>query len=157
MSGTFHRIADAVQVAALWFLLGFLTGHSLAPAPRLEPLPAPAPQRDPLEKPRPAPVHHTGHFTVSYLEPRYGSPASAAIRDQLAGADWKPLDCTFRSYTDGQAELKTLGFTPHFTSADLPLVFIQETGPQGAPIIDTIRSPATAAAVLTRIQELRGR
>lgn len=108
----------------------------------------------------PAPIAqapaHKGHFTVSYIEPRYPSPASAAVRGQLAGEDWAALDATFRSYTEGQGQLTTLGFVGHFRSADLPIAFLQEDGPGGAPIIGSFRSPASGDAVLAWVKEFRG-
>jgi hypothetical protein len=158
MSDRFGKILDAVQIAVLWFALGLVAGQSIPHvSPRLAPAPLPAPAPATKPAPRPHTVAHAGHFTISYIEPRYGSPASAAVRDGLAGVDWKPLDCTFRSYVEGQEELKTLGFVPRFTASDLPVLFVQESGPKGAPIIDTVKGPASAAAVLTRIQELRGK
>jgi hypothetical protein len=115
------------------------------------PIPAPVPVR-------PAAVRHTGHFTVSYIEPVHPSAASAAVRHDLAALDWSGLDATFRAYTHGQEQLTTLGFSTIYAAADLPMVFIQETGADGsAPIVPPpLRSPATAAAVVDRVKELRG-
>jgi hypothetical protein len=99
---------------------------------------------------------HTGHLWVTYVEARYGSPAAGAVRDELAGVDWKGLDATFRAYTEGQEQLALLKFATHFTTADLPILFVQDGTLRGGGIIDTIRGPASADAVVSRIRELRG-
>jgi hypothetical protein len=117
---------------------------------------APAPVPSPV---RPvSAAKHTGHFTVSYIEPVYPSPASTAVRHDLAGVDWGGLDTTFRAYTHGQEQLQTLGFSTLYVAADLPMVFVQETNASGAaPIVPPpLRSPATADVVVARVKELRG-
>jgi hypothetical protein len=114
-----------------------------------EPAPAPAPV--------PPAVKHTGHFTVSLIEPKYTRADVAAIRHDLAGFDWATLDTSFRGYSDGQEQVTSLGFGTQFTPADLPIVFVQETQPSGAaPIIDRMK-PTSAAVVIDRIKALRGR
>jgi len=121
------------------------------------PRPAPSPAPLPAPPPAPAPVAaHTGHFTVSYIEPRYPSPASGAVRDGLAKTDWTPLDATYRSYTEGQSQITSLGFTPHFKTSDLPIVMLQEDGPSGSPIIDKLKSPPSAEAVVNWVKGFRG-
>jgi hypothetical protein len=94
---------------------------------------------------------------VSYIEPRYPSPASAAVRDGLAQVKATGIDTTYRSYIEGQEQLTTLGFTPHFKSADLPMVFLQEDTPAGSPIIGSLKSPATADAVVKWVLGFRGK
>jgi hypothetical protein len=166
-----RKVKDAVVSAALWLLIGWFSAAyyyrpTAVPCSRpvpaavpVVPAPAPAPAPDP---PAPAPppalpaVAHKGHFTVSLIEPRYPSPASAAVRDQLAGENWMPLDTSYRSYTEGQNQLTALGFVPYFKSADLPIVFLQEDGPTGAPIIGSMKSPASADAVLSWVRGFRG-
>jgi hypothetical protein len=65
----------------------------------------------------------------------------------------------FRAYTHGQDELTSLGFTSRYTTADLPIVFFQETQSNGkAPLIDPpMKSPPNATAVIDRVKELRGK
>jgi hypothetical protein len=95
-------------------------------------------------------------LTVSLIEPKYTRADIAAIRHDLAGYDWGSLDTSFRGYSDGQEQVQALGFTTHYTTADLPLVFIQETQPSGAaPIVDRIK-PSSAAVVIDRVKRLRG-
>jgi hypothetical protein len=125
-----------------WVLLQWDGGPDVLPKP-----PSPIPVK---------PVQHTGHLTVSLIEPRYTRADIAAVRHDLAGFDWANLDATFRGYSDGQDQVQALGFTAHYTPADLPIVFIQETQPSGAaPIIDRIK-PGSAAVVIDRVKELRG-
>lgn len=116
-------------------------------------LPAPRPVA-------PAPIAqapaHKGHFTVSYIEPKYPTQASAAVRDGLAKLKATGIDTTYRSYIEGQAQLTTLGFVPYFKPADLPIVFLQEDQPGGSPIIGSLKSPASADAVVAWVQEFRG-
>jgi hypothetical protein len=146
MTKLWFRVA---LTGALCFGLGFGVAWHIAPRPTLSPpIPAPAP----AVKPQPR-----GHFTVSYIDQVHSKPASAAVRDSLAAADWAGLDATFRAYTHGQDELTALGFATLYVAADLPTVFIQETRPDGrAPIIDQIRAPASAELVLTHVTALRG-
>jgi hypothetical protein len=95
---------------------------------------------------------------VSFIEPLYPSPAAAAIRHDLAAYDWAGLDTMFRAYTDGQQELKTLGFTSHYVPADLPIVFVQETMPNGsAPLVGAPIKPTSAAQVVSHVKGLRGK
>jgi hypothetical protein len=157
------KIYGVVAAAVAWFLIGFVVARELAPAPAPAPIPAPAPAPSPpILAPSPPPpppiVRHTGHLTVSYIEPIHVKPSGIVARHQLAGVDWASMDASFRAYTDGQDELHTLGFDRHYTAADLPLVFIQETGPTGqAPIIPPpIHAPASAQVVVDRVKELRG-
>ena len=159
-----HKVRDAICVSALWFFAGFLVCYvevrptgpppQPSPAPIVQPVPAPAPA--PAPAPQPIPVKHTGHLYLSYIEPRYGTPASAAVRDDLAAIDWHALDATFRAYVDGQEELTTLGFLKPIQETGLPAAFIQESGPKGAPIIGTVEGPASAAVVLSTVKGLRG-
>jgi hypothetical protein len=137
--------AASTYILIGWVAAGYFKPVSVAPRPVAPPAPIPI-----------AATKHTGHFTVSYIEPRYGSPASAAVRDDLAALDWHALDTTFRAYTEGQDELKTLGFVSHFASTGLPVCFVQETGPKGAPIIATVEGPASAAVVVSTVKGLRG-
>jgi hypothetical protein len=103
-----------------------------------------------------APALHTGHFTLSYIEPKYPMPASAQVRDQLAGENWTAIDATYRSYTDGQSQLTSLGFTRCYAAADLPIAFLQEDQAAGSPIIDKMKSPASADAVVAWVKGFRG-
>jgi hypothetical protein len=93
---------------------------------------------------------------VSYIEPRYPTPASAAVRDGLAQVKATGIDTTYRSYVEGQQQLTSLGFTPHFKSSDLPIVFLQEDTPAGSPIIGSLKSPASADAVVKWVLGFRG-
>jgi len=111
----------------------------------------------PAPDPPAAATAHTGHFTVSYVEPRYPSPASAAVRDGLARIKATGIDTTYRSYVEGQTQLATLGFTAHYKPADLPIVFLQEDQAGGSPIIGSLRSPASADAVVAWVKGFRGR
>jgi hypothetical protein len=97
-----------------------------------------------------------GHFTVSYIEPKYPSPTSAAVRDGLAKVKATGIDTTYRSYVEGQEQLTTLGFTTYFKSADLPIVFLQEDQAAGSPIIGSMKSPASAEAVVSWVRGFRG-
>jgi hypothetical protein len=150
MSDWATKLEGSIYAAVTYILIGWVAAGYFRPVP---PVPGPVPPPAPVAI---RPAKHTGHLYVSYIEPRYGTPTSAAVRDALAGTDWSKLDATFRSYTDGQDELTTLGFDKHFEAADLPEVFIQESGPKGAPIIATVNGPASASIVLARIKELRG-
>jgi hypothetical protein len=160
-----RKVKDAITTAALWLLIGWFSAayyyRSLQPAAVPFPSPAPAPVGPPAPALPPAPAPpaapvHTGHFTLSYIEPKYPSPASAAVRDGLAQVKATGIDTTYRSYTEGQTQLTTLGFTPYFTTADLPIVFLQEDGPTGSPIIGSMKSPASAEAVVAWVQGFRG-
>jgi hypothetical protein len=118
---------------------------------------ASAPVPAPTSRPPAAAVPYGGHLTVTYVDQLYAAPAAAAVRDSLAGVDWRVLDTTFRAYTHGQDELKTLGFTTRYSTADLPIVFIQVTQPTGqAPIIDEMKGPTSADVVVNRVKALRG-
>jgi hypothetical protein len=133
-----------ISSGAGWVLLQWSDGPDLGPLPKP---PSPVPVK---------PVQHSGHLTVSLIEPRYTRADIAAVRHDLAGFDWGGLDATFRGYSDGQEQLQGLGFTSHYTAADLPIAFIQETQPSGeAPIIDRIK-PGSAAVVIDRVKQLRG-
>jgi len=144
---------EYIQAAVTWFALGFAvaTGYHQPAGP-----PVPVPDRPVPTVPVPVALKHNGHFTISYIEPRYPSPASAAVRNDLANTDWHALDATFRAYTLGQAELTTLGLDKHFDPANLPIALIQETGPKGAPIVATVAGPASAGDVLGTVKGLRG-
>ena len=159
-----RKLKDAATTAALWLLIGWGSAayyyRSLPPAPVAPPAPIQAPVPAPAPPVLPAaPVHsgHSGHFTVSYIEPKYPTPASAAVRDGLAQVKATGIDTTYRSYTDGQAQLTTLGFDRYFTPADLPIVFLQEDQPNGSPIIGSLKSPASADAVVTWVKGFRDR
>jgi hypothetical protein len=129
-----------ISSGAGWVLLQWDGGPDVKP-------PSPVPVR---------PAQHSGHLTVSLIEPRYTRADIAAIRHDLAGFDWASLDATFRGYSDGQDQVQALGFTAHYTPDDLPIVFIQEMQPSGsAPIIDRIK-PSSAVVVINRVKELRG-
>jgi hypothetical protein len=160
-----RQVRDWIQTAALWLLIGWFSAafyyRSLQPAPVLIPSPAPAPVGPPAPDLLPVPVapagvSHKGHFTVSYIEPRYPSPASAAVREGLAAVKSTGIDTTYRSYIAGQTQLTTLGFTAYFTPADLPMVFLQEDQAGGSPIIGTMKSPASADAVVSWVKGFRG-
>jgi hypothetical protein len=148
-------IRNAFATAALWFMVGFGLGVYIAP--RAAPIrPAPVPVPVPIPAPADT-VNVRGHLTVSLIEPLYVSPATAAIRNDLAATNWSGLDTTFRAYTHGQSELDALGFTSHYTTADLPIVFFQETLPSGsAPLVPPPLKPLSAAAVIDHVKELRG-
>ena len=159
-----RKVKDAVATAALWLLIGwgsaayYYRSVPMAPTCPAAAAPVPAP---PAPAPPPAPVApsapvHAGHFTISYVEPRYPSPASAAVRQQLAAVTWSDLDATYRSYTEGQSQLATLGFDRYFKPADLPILFLQEDGPTGAPIIDQMKAPASAESVVSWVKGFRG-
>jgi hypothetical protein len=149
-----------VYAATTWLLVGWIAAwwYFSPRAPVGLPLTPPAPVGPVVKPPAPVltPVRHTGYLIVSHIEKIAVTPAAAAVRDQLGRVDWASLDATFRSYTEGQVKLTELGFTRYFQSADLPLVFIQESTPAGAPIIKRISSPASAEEVLRTIKELRG-
>jgi hypothetical protein len=160
-----RKVKDTVATAALWLLVGWGCAsyyyRALAPplvvppVPAVQPAPAPLPPA-PAPPPAPATPVHAGHFTVSYVEPKYPSPASAAVREGLAKVKASGIDTTYRSYTEGQTQLTTLGFTAYFKSADLPMVFLQEDQVGGAPIIGSLKSPASAEAVVRWVQGFRG-
>jgi hypothetical protein len=134
-----------ITSGAGWVLLQWSDGPDVGPLPKP---PSPIPVK---------PAQHTGHLTVSLIEPRYTRADIAAVRHDLAGYDWATLDATFRGYSDGQDQVQALGFTAHYTPDDLPIVFVQETQLSGsAPIIDRIK-PSSAAVVIDRIKELRGK
>jgi len=161
----FRKVKDAITTAALWLLIGWFSAayyyRSLPPAPVPIPAPAPVPDGPPAPVPAPAPIApaapvHMGHFTVSYIEPKYPSPASAAVRDGLAQVKATGIDTTYRSYVEGQTQLTTLGFDRYFKSGDLPIVFLQEDGPSGSPIIGSLKSPASADAVIQWVKGFRG-
>lgn len=116
-----------------------------------------APISAPVVPVAPAPAPHMGHFTVSYIEPKYPSPTSAAVRDGLAKVKATGIDTTYRSYVEGQEQLTTLGFTAYFKSADLPIVFLQEDQAAGSPIIGSLKSPPSAEAVVAWVRGFRGR
>ncbi len=161
-----RRVKDGITTAALWLLIGWFSAAyyyriPLPPAALPIPSPAPAPVGPPAPVPLPAPVApaapaHTGHFTVSYIEPKYPSPASAAVRDGLAQVKSTGIDTTYRSYTEGQTQLTTLGFTSYFKTSDLPIVFLQEDTANGSPIIGSMKSPASAEAVVNWVKGFRG-
>jgi hypothetical protein len=176
-AGIFRDIQLAVLSAVAWGAVGFATARwlepgvspSLPPAPQPPPVVQPAPVPAPVPAPTPpapapspvpvgpAAVKHTGRLTVSWINSRYPTPAQAAIRDDLASVDWKAHDAMFRSYVDGQEELKSLGFAGLYKPDDLPIVFVQETQNGKAPLIgEPIRSPASAGAVLAHVKGLRG-
>ena len=155
----FRKVKDALTSAALWLLVGWFSAayyyRSLPPAPVPVPVAPPAPVPAPAPIAPAAPVHG-GHYTVSYIEPKYPSPASAAVRDGLAQVKATGIDTTYRSYIEGQQQLTTLGFDRYFKSADLPMVFLQEDGPTGAPIIGSLKSPASAEEVVAWVKGFRG-
>lgn len=152
---TVHKVKNWLGTVLVSAAMGYILACRFAGVPLMPVQPAPVPITVSPANPTKNPAH-TGHFTVSYIEPRYPTPASAAVRDQLAGTDWRALDATFRAYTHGQQELTDLGFVTHYSTADLPLCFIQEAGPAGAPLVGTPLKPASAAAVLGTVKGLRG-
>jgi hypothetical protein len=149
-----HGIRGAALSGCVCFALGFGLAWYVAPGRTTAPVPPP------VSSSAAAPadgIPYGGHLTVTLIEPLYASPAAAAVRDSLAAVDWHGMDTTFRAYTHGQDELEALGFVSRYTTADLPIAFIQQTRPTGgAPIIDEIKSPASADVVVNRVKELRG-
>jgi hypothetical protein len=118
-------------------------------------LDATAPAAKPAPAPKAKPVAHTGHFTVSYVDAVHPTVASATTRGGLAAFDWPSIDATFRAYTLGESAIEELGFSRVLVGEDLPIAFVQETGPSGAPIVQTIRHPGSAEQVWTEVTVLR--
>jgi hypothetical protein len=161
---------DALFVAFFWLVIGICLGwwlHSDGRGQRPEPDPPLSPPSPvhvappvpaPAPPPPPAPAKHDGHLTISYIEPLYTSPEAAALRDTLARFDWRAHGGTFRSYTDGEDDLTRLGFAGLYKPADLPIVYVQETLPDGkAPIIaGPIKSP-TLDQLRSILRGLRGK